>query len=48
MLERKENYYTELSNTITTLNDNNKSPLANAKIRIAILKFIRKRMNRNL
>ena len=32
MLEKKGEYYTELSNTITTFNDNNDAPLFNANI----------------
>ena len=28
MLDKKENYYMELSNTITTFNDNNNTPLS--------------------
>ena len=40
MLENKEKYYTELSNTITTFNNNNKSPLSNANIRKMILKVM--------
>ena len=40
MLDKKENYYTELRNTITTFNYNNNSPLSNANIREAIVKLI--------
>ena len=32
MLENKGNYYTELSNTIITFDDNNDAPLSNANI----------------
>ena len=32
ILEKKEEYYTELSNTITTFNDDNDTPLYNVKI----------------
>ena len=32
MLEKKGDYYMELSNTITTFNDNNNTPLLNVKI----------------
>ena len=32
MLKRKEKYYTELSNTITTYNENNNAPLSNKNI----------------
>ena len=41
MLELKEKYYTNLSNTINTFNDSNKLPLSNMKIREAILKVMR-------
>ena len=41
MLEKKEKYYTEISDTSTSFNDNNKSPLSNVKIQEAILKVIR-------
>ena len=40
MLEKKEKYYTELSNSITTFNKNNSSHLSNAKIQSAILKVV--------
>ena len=40
MSEKKEKYYTELINTITAFNDNNKSPLSNVKICEAILKVM--------
>ena len=32
MMDKKEKYYTELSNTITTFNDNNNMPLSNVNI----------------
>ena len=38
MLEKKENYYAELSNTRNTFNKNNNTPLSNVNIREAILK----------
>ena len=41
-VEKKENYYTELSNNKTTLNKNNNKPLHNMKIQEAILKPMRK------
>ena len=37
MLEKKEKYYTEMSNTITTFNEKNDAPLFNANIREAIV-----------
>ena len=40
MLEKKGKYYTELSNTITTFNDNNDAPLSNANIQEGIVKFM--------
>ena len=40
MLEKKENYYTKLSNNTTTLNDRNDAPLSNAKIQEVILKVM--------
>ena len=40
MLEKKENYYTELSNTIKTFNDNNNTPLSNVRILEAILRVM--------
>ena len=40
MLDNKGKYYMELSNTITTFNDNNKSPLSYANIWEAIFKFM--------
>ena len=42
MLEKKEKYYTELGNNITTFNDNNNTPLSNVNIWEAILKFMMK------
>ena len=32
MLDKKENYYSELGNTITTFNDNNNTPLSNGDL----------------
>ena len=40
MLEKKEKYYTEMSNTITTFNEKNDAPLFNANIREAIVIFM--------
>ena len=40
MLEKKKNYYRNLSNTITTFNENNGAPLSNAKILEAIVKIM--------
>ena len=40
MLEKKENYYTELSTTINTFNDNNNTPLSDVNIQEAILKVM--------
>ena len=40
MLKNKETYYMELSNNITTFNENNYNPLYNANIREAILKVV--------
>ena len=39
--ESKENYYTELSNTITNFNDKNNTTLSNVKTQEAILKVMR-------
>ena len=41
MLENKEKYYTELSNTITNFNDKNNTTLSNVKTQEAILKVMR-------
>ena len=40
MLEKKENYYTELSNTIANFNYNKNTPLSNVGIQEVILKAI--------
>ena len=40
MLEKKEKYYTEMSNTITNFNDKNDAPLFNTNIREAIVIFM--------
>ena len=40
MLENKGNYYTELSNTTTTFNKNNNTPLSNVNIQATILKVL--------
>ena len=40
MLEKKEKYYTKLSNTITNFNDNNNATSSNVKIQEAIVKFM--------
>ena len=42
MLEKKENYYVELSNTIINFNGNRYTKLPNVNIREAILKVMRK------
>ena len=39
-VREERNYYIELSNTITTLNYNNNTPLSNVNILEAILKFM--------
>ena len=41
MLDPKEKYYTNMSNTITNLNDNNNTPLSNVNILEVILKVMR-------
>ena len=41
MLESKEKYYENLSNTINNFNNNKKSPLSNVTIQEAILKVMR-------
>ena len=40
MLDKRGKYYTELSNTIATFNDNSKSSLSKMKIQEAILKVM--------
>ena len=40
ILEKKGKYYTEMSNTIPTFNDNNNKSLSNVNIQEAILKVI--------
>ena len=40
MLEKRENYYTEPSKTITNFNGNNYTPLSNVKIEEAIFKVM--------
>ena len=40
MLEKKERYFTELSNNITNFNDNNNAPLSDVNIGEAILKVM--------
>ena len=40
MLEKEEKYYTELSNTMTTFNDNHNTPLSSVKIQEAVLKVM--------
>ena len=39
-IDKKENYYTELSNTITTFNYKSYTPLSNMNIQETIMKFI--------
>ena len=40
MLEKKGKYYTELSNTVTTFNENNDGTLSSVNIREAIMKVM--------
>ena len=41
MLEKEKKFCTELSNTITTFNDNNNTPLSNVDNQESLLKVIR-------